>query len=363
MGRTMDSSIYPGSALLDATGLCFLVLFPLAAGLPALLAIIESVFVMSGREIWKQMARFWGELFGIAVQAALAGSAALGIAAMVAGDTQARGITLVAAAAFAGFLAEVILYRACFRRWLHLSRLQHLAGTLLMLAIANVPVLAIAMLTTADGAAGGAGQDGPAHGRVLALLHSPVVQARFVHLSCACGLAAAAVLLSIGAWYLLRERNVQIARRSMTVAASFGLASSLGLVVQGSPRMHEATSVDGATTWCLWAMIAIGGYMLALFAWAFYKAARRQLQARVFLRSALLGVLLPWAAMVTGWFTMGPQRFENAWDARTMSGALVLAVVVLALGAFAVVRMLRIARDGPELLKLWPADADTSARF
>lgn len=361
MGRIMQSSIYPGPALLDAAALCFLVLFPLAAGLPALLAIIESAFVMSGREIWKQMARFWGELFGVAVQAALAGSAALGIAAMVAGGPQGRTIVVVAATAFAGFLAEVVLYHACFRRWLELSRRQHLAGTLLMLALANVPVLAIAALT-AEGGGGDSGQSVPAYGRLLALMYSPAVQARFVHLSCACGLAAAAVLLSIGAWYLLCGRNVQIARRSMTVAASFGLASALALVVQGSSMMREALSIDGATTWCRWAMVAIGVYMLVAFAWAFYRATRRQLQARVFLRIALLNVLLPWAAMVAGWSTMGSQRSATAWQPR-MPAALILAAVVLALGAFAAVRMLRIARGGPELLKLWPADADTSARF
>jgi cytochrome d ubiquinol oxidase subunit I len=40
-------------------------------------------------------------------------------------------------------------------------------------------------------------------------------------------------VLSISAWYLLRGRNLDFAKRSMTVAASFGLASALSVVVLG----------------------------------------------------------------------------------------------------------------------------------
>jgi cytochrome d ubiquinol oxidase subunit I len=40
-------------------------------------------------------------------------------------------------------------------------------------------------------------------------------------------------VLSISAWYLLRGRNTDFAKRSMTVAASFGLAAALSVVVLG----------------------------------------------------------------------------------------------------------------------------------
>jgi cytochrome d ubiquinol oxidase subunit I len=38
---------------------------PLTMGLVFLLAIMESVYVMTGRAIWKRMTQFWGILFGI----------------------------------------------------------------------------------------------------------------------------------------------------------------------------------------------------------------------------------------------------------------------------------------------------------
>ena len=54
-------------------------LLPLAAGLPPIIAVIESVYVMTGREIWKQTARFWGKLFGVVLLMWAVGSIVLTI--------------------------------------------------------------------------------------------------------------------------------------------------------------------------------------------------------------------------------------------------------------------------------------------
>jgi cytochrome d ubiquinol oxidase subunit I len=47
------------------TALYHFLFVPLTLGLSFLLAIMESAFVMTGREIWRDMTRFWGKLFGI----------------------------------------------------------------------------------------------------------------------------------------------------------------------------------------------------------------------------------------------------------------------------------------------------------
>ena len=65
------------------------------------------------------------------------------------------------------------------------------------------------------------------------MLFNPVAQAKFVHTVSAGYVVGAMFVLSISAWYLLRGRNVEFAKRSMTVAASFGLASALSVVVLG----------------------------------------------------------------------------------------------------------------------------------
>ncbi len=65
------------------------------------------------------------------------------------------------------------------------------------------------------------------------VLFNPVAQAKFVHTVSAGYVVGSMFVLSISAWYLLRGRNVDFARRSMTVAASFGLAAALSVVVLG----------------------------------------------------------------------------------------------------------------------------------
>src|SRR3989338_10105465 len=47
------------------TALYHFLFVPLTIGLSFLLAIMESVYVMTGKTIWKQMTQFWGLLFGI----------------------------------------------------------------------------------------------------------------------------------------------------------------------------------------------------------------------------------------------------------------------------------------------------------
>src|ERR1700729_1357514 len=47
------------------TALYHFLFVPLTLGLSVLLAIMESVYVMTGRPIWRDMTKFWGLLFGI----------------------------------------------------------------------------------------------------------------------------------------------------------------------------------------------------------------------------------------------------------------------------------------------------------
>ena len=47
------------------TALYHFLFVPLTLGLTFLLAIMESVYVMTGRQIYKDMVKFWGKLFGI----------------------------------------------------------------------------------------------------------------------------------------------------------------------------------------------------------------------------------------------------------------------------------------------------------
>ena len=47
------------------TALYHFLFVPLTLGLSLLLAIMESVYVMTGRVVWRDATKFWGTLFGI----------------------------------------------------------------------------------------------------------------------------------------------------------------------------------------------------------------------------------------------------------------------------------------------------------
>lgn len=217
-------------------------LLPLVAGLPPILAIMESVYVMTGREIWRQIARYWGKLFGIALLMWAIGSIVLIVLYGADPDRFTRYLhgmpplaltLLLTPFVFAG---GVYLWRL-YSDWWGLGRLPHLLVAWLWMALSTLAVLKIAVGYGLMDNASGAWLD-PATLQVWirdvpSALLNPAAQARFLHLLGYSYLAAATLVLSASAWYLLRGRNVQIARRSMTVAASFGLAAALSLAVLG----------------------------------------------------------------------------------------------------------------------------------
>ena len=48
-----------------ATAMYHFIFVPLTIGLSVMMAIMESVYVMTGREIWRKATLFWGTLFGV----------------------------------------------------------------------------------------------------------------------------------------------------------------------------------------------------------------------------------------------------------------------------------------------------------
>ena len=62
----MDIGVVELSRLQFAmTALYHFLFVPLTLGLSILVAIMETVYVMTDRPIWRQMTKFWGTLFGI----------------------------------------------------------------------------------------------------------------------------------------------------------------------------------------------------------------------------------------------------------------------------------------------------------
>jgi cytochrome d ubiquinol oxidase subunit I len=75
----------------------------------------------------------------------------------------------------------------------------------------------------------------------FAVLFNEVAQAKFVHTVSAGYVTASVFVIGVSAWYLLKSRHVELARRSITVAAAFGLASAFSVVLLGDESGYSAT--------------------------------------------------------------------------------------------------------------------------
>ncbi|WP_027013963.1 cytochrome ubiquinol oxidase subunit I [Comamonas composti] len=224
------------------TALYHFLFVPLTLGLSVLIAIMETVYVMTGRTIWRDMTKFWGVLFGI--------NFAMGVATGIVMEFQFGmnwsyyshyvGDIFGAPLAIEGLMAfflEATFVGLFFFGWERMSRVGHLIATWLVAIGSNFSALWILIANGWMQNPVGA-QLNPQTMRMEvtdfgAVLTNPVAQAKFVHTVSAGYVTAAIFVLGVSAWYLLKGRHAQLAKRSMTVAASFGLAASLSVVVLG----------------------------------------------------------------------------------------------------------------------------------
>ncbi|MDE2346323.1 MAG: cytochrome ubiquinol oxidase subunit I [Gammaproteobacteria bacterium] len=233
-----------------ATALYHFLFVPLTLGLSFLLAIMESVYVMTGRQIWRDMTKFWGKLFGI--------NFAMGVATGITMEFQFGtnwayyshyvgdifGVPLAIEGLMAFFL-ESTFVGLFFFGWNRLSKVQHLRVTWLLALGSNLSALWILI------ANGWMQNPVGAHFNyqtlrmevtsMAAVIFNPVAQAKFVHTVGAGYVVGSVFVLAISSYYLLRNRHVAFAKRSFAVAASFGLAAALCVVVLGDESGYEAS--------------------------------------------------------------------------------------------------------------------------
>lgn len=207
-----------------------------------ILGIMESVYVMTGREVYKDMTRFWGKLFGI--------NFAMGVT---------TGLTLefqfgtnwayyshyvgdifgpiLASEGWMAFFLESTFVGLFFFGWDRLSKVQHLTVTWLLAlgtslsalwiliangwmqhpvgSVFNYETLRMEMASFAE------------------VFFNPVAQVKFVHTVAAGYVTGSMFVLGISSWYLLNKRDIGFARRSFSIASAFGLASVLSVIVLG----------------------------------------------------------------------------------------------------------------------------------
>lgn len=248
----------PGTEVVDLSRLQFaltalyhFLFVPLTLGLSVVIGIMETVFVMTGKTIWRDMVKYWGLLFGI--------NFVLGVATGLTMEFEFGtnwayyshyvGDVFGAPLAIEGLMAfflEATFVGLFFFGWDKLSRGGHLACTWLLALATNLSALWILIANGWMQNPVGAYFDYETMRMEVAsfadIIFNPVAQAKFVHTISAGYVTGAVFVLSISAYFLLQKRHEALAKRSMTVAVAFGLASALSVVVLGDESGHLANS-------------------------------------------------------------------------------------------------------------------------
>ncbi len=232
------------------TALYHFLFVPLTLGLSVLLAIMETTYVMTGRQIWRQMTKFWGVLFGI--------NFVLGVATGLVMEFQ-FGMNWSYYSTYVGdifgsplaieglmaFFLEATFVGLFFFGWNKLSKVGHLAATWAVAIGSNFSALWILIANGwMQNPVGSALNPQTMRMEITSffdVLFNPVAQAKFVHTVSAGYVCASIFVLGISAWYVLKGRHIELAKRSMTIAASFGLASALSVVVLGDESGYLST--------------------------------------------------------------------------------------------------------------------------
>ncbi len=236
-----------------ATAMYHFLFVPLTLGLSFLLVIMESVYVMTGKQVYKDMTKFWGKLFGI--------NFALGVTTGITMEFQFGtnwayyshyvGDIFGAPLAIEGLMAfflESTFIGLFFFGWDRLTRRQHLLVTFLTALGSNMSALWI--LVANGWMQNPVGADFSFETMRMEmtsfseLLLNPVAQVKFVHTVSAGYVTGAMFVLGISAFYLLKGRDVEFARRSFAIAAAFGLASACSVIVLGDESGYELGDVQ-----------------------------------------------------------------------------------------------------------------------
>jgi len=219
---------------------------PLTLGLSVIVAVMETLYVRTGREVYKEMAKFWGKLFLI--------NFAMGVVTGIVQEFQfgmnwsaysrfvgdVFGAPLAIEALLAFFLESTFLGLWIFG-WNKLSKRMHAATIWLVALGANVSALWILIANSfMQEPVGFVLRNGRAEmADFFALLLNPNVLVQFPHTVLAGFTTGAFFVIGISAYHLMKKDKVEMFRQSFQIAATLGTMAIILVVLNGHSQTQE----------------------------------------------------------------------------------------------------------------------------
>ena len=221
---------------------------PLTLGLGFMLAFMETIYVKTGDQEWKHITKFWQKLFGI--------NFAIGVATGLILEFQfgtnwsnyswfVRDIfgAPLAIEGIMAFFLESTFIAVMFFGWNKVSKKFHLLSTWLVAFGASLSALWILVANAWMQYPIGM-KFNPITARSEMynfgdVLLSPVAVNKFLHTVFSCYVISSLFVLCVSSWLLLKKREELFAKKSIVIAATFGLISSIFLAFTGDGSAYQ----------------------------------------------------------------------------------------------------------------------------
>jgi cytochrome d ubiquinol oxidase subunit I len=215
---------------------------PLTLGLAFIIALMESIYLRTGNPEWKKTTKFWMTIFGI--------NFAIGVSTGIILEFEFGtnwsnyswfvGDIFGAPLAIEGIMAffmESTFIAIMFFGWEKVSKKMHLLSTWLVAIGSNLSALWILVangwMQNPIGMAFNPDTVRNEMNSFWDVLFNPAAINKFIHTITSSYVLAAVFVIGISAWYLLKSRNVLMAKRSIIIASVFGLISILVTIFSG----------------------------------------------------------------------------------------------------------------------------------
>ena len=223
---------------------------PLTLGLSFLLALMETLWVRTGKSEWLHAEKFWMKLFAI--------NFAIGIATGLILEFQFGsnwsnyswfvgdifGAPLAIEGIFAFFL-EATFFAVMFFGWNKVSKRFHLISTWLVFVGSNVSALWILVANAwMQNPVGMEFNPLTARNEMVdfwAVLGSPTAMSKFFHTVTSAYTLSACFVIGVSAWFILKKRHLEFARKSILLASVFGFCSILVTMFTGDTSAQDVT--------------------------------------------------------------------------------------------------------------------------
>lgn len=249
MIASIDTSLIDWSrAQFALTAMYHWLFVPLTLGLGIIQAIMETLYVKTGKEHWKTTARFWMKLFGINFAIGVATGLILEFEfgtnwsnySWFVGDIFGAPLAIEGIVAF---FMEATFIAVMYFGWDKVSKRFHLASTWLTIAGATLSALWILIANAwMQYPAGMHFNPDTVRNEMLdfwAVALSPVAINKFFHTVLSGWVTGATFVIGVSSWYLYKNREQAFALRSIKVGAIFGLVASILLLWTGDGSAYQ----------------------------------------------------------------------------------------------------------------------------